>query len=186
MKNLGNPYTVSNLLSFIRLLMAVPFWIMLNDSTPGPYNYVVLLVLLAVITDVMDGYLARKFNQISEWGKIVDPLADKVCIGAIVIQLFLHGRLIAPVFYVLILRDVIIFIAGIFVTKKIGMVLPSNYLGKGTVMVIGFYIIFLLLDLTKHHHLINTLFIYAIVALSGASLIGYGMRAFEAIKGKTE
>ena len=184
MKNFGRLYTISNLLSFIRLLLAIPFWILLNTDNRGPNNYAVILTLIAVITDVMDGYLARKFNQVSEWGKIVDPLADKVCVGIIIIQLFLHGKLMPALFWVIIMRDVIIFIAGIIVTKKIGMVLPSNYLGKGTVLVIGFYIIFLLLDLGQHQFVVNYLFILAILILSIASLVAYGVRAFEVMKGK--
>lgn len=184
MKNLGRLFTVSNLLSFIRLLMAIPFWILLNNDNKGPNNWAVLLTLAAVVTDLMDGYLARKFNQVSEWGKIIDPLADKVCVGIIIIQLFLHGRLVPGLFWVIILRDVIIFVAGIFVTKKIGMVLPSNYLGKGTVLVIGFYIIFMMLDLAGQNYVVNYLFMLAIFIMSIASLVAYGTRAFEVMKGK--
>ncbi len=79
--------TTSNYLSLLRLLLAIPFWIMLDNFIELRYILFTLAVFGA-LTDILDGYFARKFNQVTEFGKIIDPLADKVCIGIIITKLF--------------------------------------------------------------------------------------------------
>ncbi len=69
--------------------------------------------MIAAITDILDGYLARKFNQVTEFGKIIDPLADKIAIGAIIIKLFIIGVIPLYYFFMIIVRDVLIFLGGI-------------------------------------------------------------------------
>ena len=104
-------YTKSNLLSLFRLLMAIPVWfIMDNFDQQSVRNIVAGLCLFAVFTDVLDGYLARKFNEVTEFGKIIDPLADKVIVGAVVIKMFLLGEIPEYYFYLMIGRDILIFI----------------------------------------------------------------------------
>ncbi len=101
-------------------------------------RYILLsLYILVYLTDIADGYFARKFNQISELGKIIDPLADKILVILVVAYLYYYEIIPAYYFWIIILRDLIIFIGGIIVSKKIGKVLPSNYLGKATVLSIG-------------------------------------------------
>ena len=182
--NLGNLFTISNLLSFIRLLMAIPFWILLNNNSTNPNYDVLLLTIVAAATDMLDGFLARKLNQVSEWGKIIDPLADKVCMSAIVLQLFIHNRLEPSLFFVIISRDIIILIAGIFVTKKLGKVLPSNILGKISVLIIGLYVMFILVRFELIYPQINKLFILVIIGVCIASLVAYAVRAKEFLKVK--
>ena len=100
MYNKKEIYTVSNLLSFLRLLMAVPFWILIgNINEPGMRSIIAILAFIGAITDWLDGYMARKRNEVTEVGKIIDPLADKVTIGAIIIRLFLVGEIPAYYFY---------------------------------------------------------------------------------------
>ncbi|MDY0081224.1 MAG: CDP-alcohol phosphatidyltransferase family protein, partial [Ignavibacteriaceae bacterium] len=85
-------YTISNLLSLIRLFLAIPFWFLLDGIKEGDSPlFLMLIVLLAIISDFLDGYFARKFNQISEMGKILDPLADKICVASITFKLYLIG-----------------------------------------------------------------------------------------------
>ena len=96
--------------------------------------------VLLPLTDVLDGYLARKLNQVTEVGKIIDPLADKAAMAVIVVKLFSIGEISAFFFLLIIIRDLLIFIGGIYVSKKLGRVLPSNKLGKLTVLFIGFVV----------------------------------------------
>ena len=93
-------YTTSNFLSFFRLLMAVPFWIltgMLYEPSIRPI--VAGMALFAAFTDVLDGYFARRYNQVTEIGKIIDPLADKIALGAVVIRLFMINEIPDYFFY---------------------------------------------------------------------------------------
>ncbi|MEJ2615571.1 MAG: CDP-alcohol phosphatidyltransferase family protein [Ignavibacteriaceae bacterium] len=128
-------YTKSNIISLFRLLLAIPLWFLLDGFNSPNIRYITFAVcLIASFSDILDGYLARKYNEVTEFGKIIDPLADKIAVGAIIIKLYLLGQIAAYYFLMIILRDIIIFLGGMFVAKKIGRVLPSNVLGKITVI----------------------------------------------------
>ncbi|MCF8240250.1 MAG: CDP-alcohol phosphatidyltransferase family protein [Melioribacteraceae bacterium] len=177
--------TVSNYISLLRVLLFFPIYYFLEIMHQG-YEYRIILVslfLFGFITDILDGFLARKLNQVSEAGKIIDPFADKLLIGMIVIKLYLLGEVPGIFFWTIILRDVLIFLAGIYVSKKIGKVLPSNLLGKITVFLIGNFLIAIVLNVKVIPWLFDTL-LYLCIFMSFMSLLGYGLRAYENIKWK--
>lgn len=176
-------YTISNLLSIIRLLLSIPLFILINQihtSTNARY-LVILILLIAAVTDFLDGYIARKRNEITEFGKIVDPLADKVLIIFTVFQLFLIDELPAYFFYIILTRDLLIFLGGIYLTKRIGKVLPSNLLGKITFTIIGLFVLAEILELENNIPFIYLTLMYLSIGLSVASVIGYGIRAKETL-----
>lgn len=181
-------HTKSNYLSLLRLFLAVPFFFLLDHINEDySYRLIVLgLMLFGLFTDLADGWLARKFDEITEIGKIIDPLADKVAIGVIVIKLYLMAEIPDFYFWVIILRDVIIFIGGILLSKKIGKVLPSNLLGKITVLTIGFFLISLILNAKIDAPWIYNFLYYLSLVMSFISIIGYGIRGYESIKWKKE
>jgi len=176
--------TKSNMLSLFRLLMAIPFWILLDNlNAPGHRAILFGMCIFGAITDLLDGYLARKFNEVTEMGKIIDPLADKIVIGIIILKLFLVGEIPNSYFLMIILRDLLIFTGGIFVSRKLGRVLPSNMLGKLTVTSIAIVILFILAQVDKT----STIYIgfyYLSIIMIFASLIGYIIRSLEFIKQK--
>ena len=175
-------YTVSNGISFLRFLLIIPLWFLLDSyQTQSIRNITFALCVFAAATDVLDGYLARKLNQVTEVGKIIDPLADKAAMAVIVVKLFLIGEISAFFFLTIILRDLFIFIGGIFISKKLGRVLPSNKLGKITVLFIGFVILFILIGADKSSFY-YTFFYYSSIILMFISLIAYIYRALEFIK----
>ncbi len=172
-------YTFSNFLSFSRLLIAVPLWILMDNIGYGSTRiYIFALCVLAAITDILDGYFARKNNQVTEVGKIIDPLADKIGIGVVMIKLMLIGEIPAYYFIMVIGRDLLILIGGLFVSSKLGRVLPSNILGKVTVIIIGIIILMILLGINKLSPVYLT-FYYLSIFLIFFSLIGYFIRAKE-------
>ncbi|MBZ0199998.1 MAG: CDP-alcohol phosphatidyltransferase family protein [Ignavibacteriaceae bacterium] len=172
----------SNMLSLVRLFLAVPLWLLLDNFYENRM-IVFALCIFALFTDLMDGYLARKLKQVTEMGKIIDPLADKIGIGAVVIKLFLIGQIPAYYFWMVILRDVFIFLGGIYVTNKIGKVLPSNMLGKLSVISIGFVILAILLNVDRSLIIFKLLYGTSLILIVG-SFIGYVVRAMEFIKKK--
>lgn len=181
MIKLRDVYTRSNLLSLTRLLLSVPVYFLLarmEDST-GYRIEIIAVLIFAAATDFLDGYLARKYNEISEAGKIIDPLADKVLIGVVTIQLFLLGHIPPVYFFSVIGRDLVIFLGGIYVTKKIGKVLPSNLLGKITVTFIASYLLSIIFGLKES--LVYDLFYYISLILVYGSLIAYIIRAKESL-----
>ncbi len=177
-------FTISNFLSLLRLLLAIPFWILIGKHSLNQINYeVIFLCILAGLTDILDGYFARDRHEITEFGKIIDPLADKIVVGTIVIKLFYLNAI--PFYYlaIVIIRDLLIFAGGIFTSKKIGKVLPSNILGKATVINIGILILFILFGL-KDNFLYPIIF-YSSLILMFLSFFGYSIRAKEFLSRKS-
>ncbi|MNO55291.1 CDP-diacylglycerol--glycerol-3-phosphate 3-phosphatidyltransferase [compost metagenome] len=123
--NLANKVTIARILLipiFILLFSKYPDW-------PGGIYYAAIVFILASITDKLDGYIARKYNQITNLGKLLDPLADKLLISAALILLVSQHRLYAWVALIIVAREVIITgIRLVAVSQKI--VLQADRYGK--------------------------------------------------------
>ena len=119
--------TVPNLLSMLRLaLVPVFLYLLLHE------RYLLAIIMLAVssLTDYLDGYFARKFNQVTRLGQLLDPAADRLYIFSTLVGLSITG--IVPVWLALIIiaRDLVLAIAyPILATHGYGP-LPVHYLGK--------------------------------------------------------
>lgn len=135
-------FYISNLLSVFRIILVIPVCILfLQDFDQN--KYLVLYIMFAMyVTDLLDGYLARRLNQISELGKIIDPLADKIAVGAIAILMFLNGLIPLWFIAIVLLRDLLILAFGLILKKKKKIVLMSNYPGKIAVLTIGLALVF--------------------------------------------
>ena len=99
------PLTIPNLLSFIRLL-ASPF--ILWSLYEGRMQAACILLLIACITDAMDGYIARRWKQESTLGKYLDPLADKVLMLSLLLGLYYFDKIHAFLVIAALARDVCI------------------------------------------------------------------------------
>ncbi len=179
-------FYLSNLLSLLRMFLAIPFWILISES--NFYDNRILigsLCLFAALTDVADGFVARKLNQVSELGKIIDPLADKICVGVLILKLFLINQI--PLYYLIIIlgRDLLILLGGIFTSKKLKKVIPSNVIGKATVITISLVLLFIIFGMDKSD-LIFQGFLYLSILLSFLSLIWYAVNAYKLIKLRNE
>lgn len=120
-------WTYSNALSMFRALLTIPSAIFLWQG----HNYLAFsIAVLAYITDLLDGWLARKLDEVSEAGKIIDPLADKIYVAVITTMLVVQGKL--PLWFVMLIlsRDFVIMLAGTYIARRTGFVLPSNLPGK--------------------------------------------------------
>lgn len=119
--------TVPNLLSMLRLaLVPVFLFLLLNEK----YLVAIIVLALSSLTDYLDGYFARKFNQVTRLGQLLDPAADRLYIFSTLVGLSITG--IIPVWLALVIigRDVVLAIAyPILATYGYGP-LPVHYLGK--------------------------------------------------------
>ena len=176
-------HTFSNYLSFSRILLAAPIlFFLINLNEQYEYRiYAALLMLLAAVTDYLDGYFARKFDEVSELGKIVDPLADKIAVILIAVTLYLTGEIPPYLFWLIVVRDIVIFLGGIYISNKVGKVLPSNMLGKIAVFIIGIYLLAVVLGV-KEIGWLNSALIGATILISIGSLMGYALRGVEVLR----
>lgn len=169
--------TLSNYISLFRLLLIVPvlFFMVYNYRN----NFILFsLCIVAYISDVLDGYIARKFNQISEFGKIIDPLADKILMGGLVLLMYSYGDIPHYYFISVVLRDVLIFLGGIFITNKLGYVLPSNLIGKATVFLIGIFLLAKMIMGNSDSSIINIFEIISFIFI----LISFGSYFYRAVE----
>ena len=122
---------VANIITVVRILLAPVFvWMLLvDDGADGLLRYLAAgLFILAIVTDSVDGLLARRQNLITDFGKILDPIADKVLIGGALVALSILGELPWWVTIVILVREI-----GITVYRFIALrdrVIPASWLGK--------------------------------------------------------
>jgi len=127
-------FTISNLLSFLRIFLAIPIYLYIaNDNT----EILLIIIFIAIVTDILDGYFARKLNQITELGKILDPFADKVCTTTAFIALTIYQDFPLWITILIIGRDIFILSGSLYILKKAKTVAPSNIPGKVTVFFIS-------------------------------------------------
>jgi len=134
-KNLNLP----NLLSLLRIGL-LPFIVLCLKYDQNPL--LLSLLFLAVLTDYFDGFLARKLNLVSDAGKILDPLADKICVNTLVIALWLWRGFPLWAAALIVIRDLMIVAGALFVMSKRKIVPVSNWPGKWAVTVLAGAIIF--------------------------------------------
>ena len=119
-----------NKLTLMRVIMIVPFvFCMLSDLVPHRFLWAFLLFVTASLTDMLDGYLARKNNLVTDFGILMDPLADKLLVCSALICLIELGQLPAWVVIIIISREFII--SGFrLVAADNGVVIAASYWGK--------------------------------------------------------
>ncbi|MBQ8860896.1 MAG: CDP-alcohol phosphatidyltransferase family protein [Ruminococcus sp.] len=128
-------FTIPNLICLVRILLITPFVEFFLDKE---YMWAALVIILSGLSDCFDGLIARKFNQESELGKILDPLADKLTLLAVGVCLCLIEPFFLPVVFILVVKDILMLIGSTKVVKMGILVPKSRWYGKvGTVM---FYI----------------------------------------------
>jgi CDP-diacylglycerol--glycerol-3-phosphate 3-phosphatidyltransferase len=172
---IGRIWTISNLLSILRIILIIPIiTIMLHDD-PSNRWIIISLMIIAAFTDLLDGMLARKMNQVTEFGKIIDPIADKVAIGCICIILATQGKIPSWFFILILMRDILILAGGIYIKKIKNIILQSNTIGKWAVAVVAMFIILSLIDVSEVLWL-KPLFLVASVFMLTLSFVFYSVR----------
>lgn len=152
-------------------MLIPPLLYFLSLETETGNYYALLFVFLGGLTDFLDGFLARKLNQVSEFGKIIDPVADKLCAIFVLGYLALYRVNPIPLWFfgILLARDIGIIIASALVLGKRKSVIPSNMLGKVTVNIFVLVVIFYILNMPE----IGIYFVYLGAALIVASTVSY-------------
>jgi cardiolipin synthase (CMP-forming) len=139
-------WTAANLLTLIRIALTLPFLYLIKE---GRFGYALLIFFIASVTDFADGYVARKFNQQSSLGRILDPLADKLLTTAsfIVMALPHMGFPSIPVWLAVavVARDLVILLGSVAVYLATGFKeFKPTLLGKvNTFLELGLIVVFL-------------------------------------------
>lgn len=179
-------FTFANLLSFLRIVLIVPFVIFFLQK-----NYVLAAaaLILSGISDALDGFVARTFNQVTQLGKILDPIADKLTLFAIMVCMVILTPVVMPVMIVLIVKDVLMLIGGSQLIKRKITPPAAKWYGKaGTFM---FYvsvclIVFLKAAFNYENDILSIVLLSLTTAMMLFALVRYGMIFWQLIKNKSE
>ena len=163
-----------NKLTTFRVIL-IPFFVffMLAPNMTGINNYIaVAIFIVASLTDLLDGKIARKYNLVTNFGKFMDPLADKLLVCSAMICLIQTGQLAAWIVVIIIAREFII--SGFrLVAADNDIVIAASYWGKFKTVSQMIMIILLLIDLGGVFDILEQIFIWLSLALTVISLITY-------------
>ncbi len=125
--------TVPNILTIFRILL-IPFivWTFCTDR----HHLTVAILFISAVTDIADGWIARHFHMVSNFGKALDPVADKLTQGITLICLLTKYRLMIAMFVLMAVKELVLGIMEIRIIRKSGVVKGANWHGKiNTVMI---------------------------------------------------
>jgi CDP-diacylglycerol--glycerol-3-phosphate 3-phosphatidyltransferase len=170
-------WTVSNITSISRIIFVLPAAYCLMADFTNHREWALAFILMASITDFLDGYLARRLHQVTDLGKIIDPLADKIGIGIVAVCLLLTGDI--PLWYLVVVlaRDILIFLGGVYINHRKGIVPQSNMAGKIAVNLIAIVLILSLLRIPSLHAVFVVMIWLSIVVML-ISVVIYAKRLF--------
>ena len=179
---------VANIITVVRILLAPVFiWLLFADGHQlGVLRYVSAgLFILAIVTDSVDGLLARRQNLVTDVGKILDPIADKVLVGGALVTLSIIGDLWWWVTIVILVRELGITVFRLVVVRR--RVIPASPGGKlKTVMqsvAISFYLVPLWVLLGGWVHWLNASLMAVALGLTLVTGVDYLIKAFRHGKG---
>ena len=121
-------FTIPNLLSLLRLCM-IPLIIWLY-CTQKNYALTAVVLVLSGVTDTIDGFIARRFNMVTDLGKALDPIADKLTQASVMFCLLTRFQMMLVPLLLLIFKEVCNGIMSLFVIKKTGKVCGADWHGK--------------------------------------------------------
>ena len=165
-----------NKITMLRVIM-IPFFafFMLTDMVEGSKYIAVAIFIVASLTDTLDGFIARKYNLVSNFGKFMDPLADKLLVSTALICFVSIPDNPMPVWGVIVIISREFIISGFrLVAANEGIVLAASWWGKFKTAFQMIMCLLLIINLDYAAiNIIEQVFIYASLALSLISLIDY-------------
>jgi cardiolipin synthase len=150
-----------NLLTLARFFLIPLYLAVYFSDMAGRMYWALGIILLAGLTDVVDGYLARKTQQITQLGIMLDPLADKLMMLAVFLSLLISGKISLGEAAAIFLRDVAMIVYSAIFHLQGKKTLPANFFGKLTTVLFYLALFMLMLDYTQAH-----VFLWSVIILS--------------------
>ena len=156
-------FTVPNFLSLLRIFM-IPVIVRLyvRDS----YVPALFVLMLSGLTDIADGYIARHFNMVSDFGKIIDPAADKLTQVSVMLCLSLKVRALLPLVILLTVKETALALLGFIVLRETGVVKSAGWHGK-----LAAALLYLTMALHIAVQQMNPAITHALVIAAGAAML---------------
>lgn len=173
--------TIPNILSFCRICM-IPIFVWLYCVKEN-HIWTGCILILSGVTDTVDGFIARHFHMISDLGKILDPVADKLTQAAMLFCLLTRFPLMMIPLVLLVLKEIFMGVTGALVIKKTGNVFGANWHGKVSTCLL-YAMMILHVFWYNIPDLVSNFMIAVCVLMMLVSLILYGYRNVQVLKEK--
>ena len=172
-----------NIITLLRVtVIPVLFFLLLSPGRDGSL-VIAGLFILAALTDLLDGYLARKYEIVTVMGKFLDPIADKLIVNTAMILMIPIGRISAWIVAIIIIRDFVV--DGIrAISQSEGFIIQASKLGKRKTLCQVFAVSALMIHypfLGADAHVVGTVILYIALVLSVTSGIDYLIKFYENI-----
>lgn len=135
--------TVPNVMSLFRLLL-IPVYLYLYRVQEN-YDAAIAVIVVSALTDIADGWIARKFNMISDFGKFLDPVADKLTQTAVLLSLCARYRQLFVLFGLFAAKEITMLVVGSVVLKKTNTINSAKWYGKMGTVVLELALVLLIL-----------------------------------------
>ncbi|WML36411.1 CDP-diacylglycerol--glycerol-3-phosphate 3-phosphatidyltransferase [Clostridium sp. OS1-26] len=161
-----------NILTLFRLLLIPVFILLFFSNVPNNLFYSIFVFLAAGLTDILDGYLARKYSLITKLGIVLDPLADKLMILTVLSCLVIKNYVSLWILIIISIKEVSMIFFGIILYNK-NTVIPSNKFGKLTTILFYLSIFTLTINIKLGTYLIYLSVISALIAFVNYFILYY-------------
>lgn len=171
-------FSVPNLISYLRLLL-IPV-IVWAYCEKGSGLLTAIAVALSAFTDVLDGKIARRFNMVTDIGKVLDPIADKLTQAAVMYCLLTEYELMLSAFIVLIVKEIFMAVTAIIETKYSAKINSALWYGKACTAILYAVMLILLFFTNIPLWLANTLIVISIAAMLISTVL-YGIHRIKVV-----
>lgn len=172
-------WTIPNLLSLFRLcLIPLIAWLYCGK---GNYPLTVLMLLISGITDIADGIIARRFQMVSDFGKVLDPVADKLTQGVVMLCLLTRFRWMAAPLAAMVVKEAFMALSGLALVRKTGVVFGAQWHGKAATVML-YLMMALHIVWYDIPPLVSNLTIALCTIMVLVSFILYGIRNLKALR----
>ena len=182
-KLFSNVWTIPNVLTMIRLLL-VPVFVVVYFRTAAEPKYAALAVFAAAsLTDMLDGFLARKLNQITDFGKLFDPLADKLMVLTALVCQALTGVFPWAAVIVVACKELFMVIGGLFLLSR-DVVVYSNIFGKAAQVsfILSLILSFFHVPLEEWGTRLDLILLWITVGLAVLAMVVYAAEYLRSLK----
>lgn len=135
LKQKSDLWTVPNILTYLRFVLVVPFVILFLQEK---YLAAAVCIGLSGISDCLDGFFARKLNQVTQLGKLLDPIADKITLISVMFCMAFYAPNVIPILVILIAKDVAMLLGGVSLLKRKITPPAAEWFGKLATIVFYF------------------------------------------------
>ncbi|MEE1278406.1 MAG: CDP-alcohol phosphatidyltransferase family protein [Acutalibacteraceae bacterium] len=168
-------FTIPNIISMFRILLIPIFCVLYFSSLDKGYIYAFAVIILSAASDIIDGFIARRFNMISDVGKVLDPFADKLTQVVVAVCLAFNHKMLLPVLSVLATKELLTGVAATLWLKNGLEPISARWWGKvSTALLYASFIYYVICDIFMfNNHVVDIVFTVLTIAFLLFSMCGY-------------